>query len=128
MGLFSTDWTPESTLKQAFKDLKAEGIDGVKKHLTADTLKKLNNFQDWTDHPLVDIITKAIAGDNKEALIREKLSGCDWTIVEILKGKEHAQGVVRFTHADGFSGTVDVEMIKEDHAWKINSLNSPKFD
>ena len=52
----------------------------------------------------------------------------DWTIVDILKGKEQAKGVVRFRHADGFSGTVDVVMIKEGHAWKIDSLNSPKFD
>lgn len=125
MGLFSS---PESTLKKAIKDLKAEGIDGVKKYLTANTLKNLNSFQSWTDHPLVDIITTAVAGNNKEDLLKEKIAGCDWTIVDVLKGKEQAKGVLRFTHADGFSGTINVELIKEDRTWKINSLNSPKFD
>ena len=125
MGLFSS---PESTLKQAFKDLKAEGSEGVKKHLTANTLKNLNSLQSWTDHPLFDIITTAVAGNSKEELLKEKIAGCDWTIVDVLKGKEQAKGVVRFSHADGFSGTINVELIKEDHTWKINSLNSPKFD
>lgn len=125
MGLFSS---PESTLKQAIKDLKAEGIDGVKKHLTANTLKNLNSLQSWTDHPLFDIITTAVAGNNKEDMLKEKIAGCDWLIVDVLKGKEQAKGVLRFHHADGFSGTINVELIKEDHTWKINSLNTPKFD
>ena len=30
LSLFSGEWSPESTLKQAFKDLKAGGIDGEK--------------------------------------------------------------------------------------------------
>ena len=125
MGLFSS---PESTLKKAIRDLKAEGIDGVKRHLTANTLKNLNSLQSWTDHPLFDIITTAVAGNNKEDLLKEKIAGCEWTIVDVLKGKEQAKAVVRFKHADGFSGKLNVELIKEDSTWKINSLNSPIFD
>ena len=125
MGLFSS---PESTLKHAFKHLKTEGIDGVKEYLTADTLNSLNKIQSWTDHPLVDMITTAVAGNNKDAILKEKLAECEWTIVEVLKGKDKAKGTVRFKHGDGLSGTVDVDLVKEDHIWKIDSLNSPKFD
>ena len=73
IGIFSGGWSPESTLKQVFKDLKAEGIDGVKKHLTENALKKLNNVQAWTDYPLFDIITKAVAVE----LVKE---GTAWKI------------------------------------------------
>ena len=61
-------------------------------------------------------------------LIQKKIAECDWSIVDILKGKGQAKGVVRFQHKDGFSGTVDVELVKEGTAWKIDSLNSPKLD
>lgn len=128
MGLFSGGVSPESTLKRAFKDLRSEGIEGVKKHLTANALQKLNDIQAWTEYPLFDIITKAVSGSSKEALIKQKIAECDWTIVEILKNKNQAKGVVRFEHADGFSGTVDVVLIKENYSWKIDSLNSPKID
>ena len=104
MGLFSGGLSPEGTLKQAFKALKSEGIEGVKKYLTANALKNLNNIQAWTDYPLFDILTSAVSGSSKDALIKEKIAECDWSIVDVLKGKE------------------------EDFSWKIDSLNSPKID
>ena len=128
ISLFSGEWSPESTLKQAFKDLKAGGIDGVKKHLTESALEKLNNIEAWTTYPLFDIITNAVAGSSKDELIKEKIAGCDWTIVDVLKGKEQAKGIVCFEHKDGFSGTVDVVLVKDGLSWKIDSLNSPKLD
>lgn len=77
---------------------------------------------------MFDIITNAVAGSSKDELIKDKKAGCDWTIVDVMKGKEQAKGIVRFEHKDGFFGTVDVVLVKDGLSWKIDSLNSPKLD
>ena len=58
----------------------------------------------------------------------EKISEYDFSIDDVLKGKEQTKAIVRFRHKDGASGTVEVDMVKEGTEWKIDSLNTPKYD
>ena len=99
-------WSPEYALNNAFDDMRADGVDGLKKHLTANALK---------------------VGDAVNLLL-DRLSECDWTIKEVMKGSETSKAVVGFDYHDMMVGTIEMNMIKEDGIWKIDGLGVPKFE
>ncbi len=121
-------WSPEYALNNAFRDMRESGLDGLKKHLTSNALKTVESFEAISGRPEVSLITSAIIGRNPVSFLLDKLSECDWTIKDVMKGSERSKGVVGFKYKDNLEGTIDLEMIREDKIWKIDSLASPHFD
>ncbi len=67
-------------------------------------------------------------GDSAINVLLDKLSECDWTIKDVMKGSETSKAIVGFNYQDEMTGTIEMTMIKEDSIWKIDSLAMPKFD
>ena len=91
-------WSPEYALNNAFDDMHKSGLDGLKKHLTANALKTVEGFE------------------------------CEWTIKDVMKGSETSKAIIGFNYEDKMVGTIELTMIKEEKIWKIDSLAMPKFD
>ena len=108
--------------------MRASGLDGLKKTLTANALKTVESVESISGNAAVALLTTAFMGGNAVNVLLDKLSECDWTIKEVMKGSESSKAVVGFNYQDKMVGTVEVTLIKEDKIWKINSLASPKFD
>ena len=56
---------------------------------------------------------------------------CEWTVEDILKGSESAKAVLGFAISNGkddIKGTLQLTMIKEDKEWKIDGVDTPKFE
>ena len=121
-------WSPEYALNNAFRDMRESGLDGLKKHLTSNALKTVESFEAISGRPEVSLIASAIVGRNPVSFLLDKLSECDWTIKDVMKGSERSKGVVGFKYKDNLEGTIDLEMIREDKVWKIDRLASPHFD
>lgn len=121
-------WSPEYALNNAFHDMHESGLDGLKKHLTSNALKTVESFESISGRPEVSLITSAIIGNNPVNFLLDKLSECEWTIKDVMKGSEKSKGTVRFKYKDNLEGTIDLEMIREDKVWKIDRLASPHFD
>ena len=121
-------WSPEYALNNAFDDMRADGVDGLKKHLTANALKVVNGFQSLSGRPEVSLFTTALLGGDAVNLLLDRLSECDWTIKEVMKGSETSKAVVGFDYHDRMVGTIEMNMIKEDGIWKIDGLGVPKFE
>ena len=121
-------WSPEYALNNTFDDMKESGLDGLKKHLTANALKTVESFESISGKPEVSIFTAVLMGGSAVNVLLEKLSECEWTIIEVLKGSETSKAVVGFDYEDKLAGTVELTMVKEDKIWKIDSLAMPKFD
>ena len=115
-------WSPEHALNNALDDVKKSGLDGLKKHLTSNAVKNIQSIETVTS------LTSVFTGGNAMAVLLEKLSECDWTVVEVLKGSESSRAIVGFDYEDSMTGTIELTMIKEDKIWKIDSLARPKFD
>lgn len=43
-------WSPEYALNNAFEDMRLSGIDGLKKHLTENALKKVESIESFTEN------------------------------------------------------------------------------
>ena len=121
-------WSPEYALNNTFDDMRASGLDGLKKHLTANALKVVTGIETITGNPGVSLLTSAILGGDATSLLLARLSECDWTIKDVMKGKETSKAVVGFDYHDLMVGTVELNMIKEDSIWKIDGLGVPKFE
>ena len=121
-------WSPEYALNNAFADMRTSGLDGLKKHLTANALKVVTGFESLNGNPGVSLFTSALLGGDALSLLLGRLSECDWTIKEMMKGKETSKAIVGFDYHDTMVGTIEMTMIKEDSIWKIDGLEMPKFE
>lgn len=121
-------WSPEYALNNAFDDMRASGVDGLKKHLTSKALKTVEGFESLTGRPEISLFTTALLGGDAVNLLLGRLSECDWTIKEVMKGSETSKAVVGFDYHDLMVGTIELNMIKEDSIWKIDGLGVPQFE
>ena len=121
-------WSPESALNNTFDDMRESGLDGLKKHLTTKALKSVENIETVSGNAGVAMITTAFMGRNAVSYLLDKLSECEWTIKEVMKGTESSKAIVGFDYQNKMVGTVELTLIKEEKIWKIDKLASPKFD
>ncbi|MBO7374019.1 MAG: hypothetical protein J6U19_07260 [Oscillospiraceae bacterium] len=121
-------WSPEYALNNAFDDMHESGLDGLKKHLTSNALKIVQGFETLTGRPEVALFTTALLGNNAVNVLLAKLSECEWTIKDVMKGTETSKAVIGFNYQDMMTGSIELTMIKEDKTWKIDSLALPVFD
>ena len=121
-------WSPEYALNNAFDDMRQSGLDGLKKHLTAKALKTVEGFENLSSNPGISLLTSALMGGDAVTVLLGKLSECDWTIKDVMKGTETSKAIVGFNYVDKMVGTIEMAMIKEDKIWKIDDLNMPKFE
>ncbi|MBQ6359659.1 MAG: hypothetical protein IJJ25_00730 [Lachnospiraceae bacterium] len=121
-------WSPEYALNNTIEDIKASGLDGLKKHLTANALKNVQSMEAIASRPEIALFTSALMGGNAVGVFLEKLSECEWTIRDVMKGSTSSKAILSFDYQDMMTGTLELTMIKEDKIWKIDGLAMPKFE
>ena len=121
-------WSPEYALENTFDDMRESGLDGLKKHLTSNALKTVQGFESLSDNPGVALFTTALLGGSAVNVLLGKLSECDWTIRDVMKGSSNSKAVVGFDYQDKMAGSIELTMIKENSIWKIDALAAPKFE
>ena len=117
--------SPEYVIEHAITDVKASGLEGLKPYLTENAEKKVDTIRLVSNG--VDVFT----GGNMLSLLLNKLSDCNWYVVDIMKGSESAKGIVGFRFVNGedtIKGTVELALIKEDKEWRIDGVEMPKFE
>ncbi|MBO4219396.1 MAG: hypothetical protein J5933_00525 [Clostridia bacterium] len=115
-------WSPEYALNEAYADVKEEGIKGLKRHLTSNALKTIENVESIAN------LGTLFMGSNPTTLLINKMTEFEYSVKEILKSSESARAVIEFFYKDSVSGTIEIKMIKEEKEWKIDSLGNPHFD
>ena len=129
--------SPEYVLKNAIEDMRLSGLDGLKPYLTSNALKTIDTVLKFSSG--VDLFTGGLgvlmgqsgSGNTSGASVRfllDKLAELDWVIMDVLKGSDSAKGVLGFSYEDKVDGTIEVTLIKEDKEWRIDTLNTPKFN
>ena len=120
--------TPEYALAITIEDVKSSGMSGLKEHLTSSATEKVEAIEDWTDKSGVSGILSAITQDGAVSFLKSRISDVDWTVEDILKGKNRADVVIGFDYNGGIIGTIEITMVKENGDWKIDGLSLPHFD
>lgn len=115
-------WSPEYALNEAYADVKEEGMRGLKKHLTSKALKTIESVE------LIGDLTTLAMMENPTTLLISKMGEFEYTVIDMLKGKESARCIIGFSYQDSVEGTIEIEMIKEEKEWRIDGLTNPHFD
>ncbi len=108
--------------------MKESGLDGLKKHLTTNALRNVQSMEAIASRPEIALFTSALMGGNAVGVFLEKLSDCEWTIKDVMKGSTSSKAILGFDYQDMMTGTLELTMIKEDKIWKIDGLAMPKFE
>lgn len=129
-GVFFVKFThsPEYALKKTLSDFKENGYSGLRPHLSADVADGLDTIVSLGENKLIGGILSAVAGSDYAQELLNEASKIDWKLGEVLRGNEKASVTVSFSYEDRFSGSVDLEMTKEDGKWKISGMELPHFD
>ncbi|MBP5169634.1 MAG: DUF4878 domain-containing protein [Oscillospiraceae bacterium] len=115
-------WSPEYALNEAYADVKEEGLNGLKKHLTSNALKTIEKVES------IATLGTLFMGSNPSTLLLNKMSEFEYSVKDILKGSDTARCVVEFNYKDNVTGTIEIKMIKEEQEWRIDNLENPHFD
>lgn len=126
--IFYKTTTPEYALAKMIADAKESGITGIEEHLTEDTRQKVEQIIEWSENPLVTGILSATSESEEISLLTSKISEIDWSVEDILKGKNQAEVVIGFNYNEQVIGTVNIVMLRENHKWKISGIELPSFD
>ena len=115
-------WSPEYALNEAYADVKEEGIRGLKRHLTANALKTIENLESIAN------MSTMFMGSNPTNMLVEKMSEFEYVVIDMLKSSKSARCVVGFNYKDSVEGTIEINMIKGEKEWRIDGLQNPHFD
>lgn len=121
-------WSPEYAVNNLLADMRSSGLEGLKKHLTANALKTVEGFEKISGRPEVSIITTTILGGDAMNILLGHLSDCEWTIKDVMKGDATSKAILGFGFDDKMVGTIELTLIKENDIWKVDKLGVPKFD
>lgn len=116
--------SPEYVVEHAIEDMKISGFDGLKPYLTEKAEKNVEMIK------AVSSGVSLFTGGNGVSAFFDRLSDCDWTVNDILKGSESAKAVLGFSignGADKTEGTLQLTLIKEEKEWRIDGVEAPKF-
>lgn len=120
--------SPEYALLQISKDIKESGMDGLTPHLTGDAKAAVDSITAIAENNVVGAIISLFGGEDSTDSLMSNLKEIDWSLDDVLKGKDKADVRVGFNYKDEFAGTIDINMIREDGEWKISGVGNPSFD
>ncbi len=119
--------SPEYALAETFRDIKSGGLSGLESHLSDNARQIVGNVVQWSDNIDKNIITSAAKAFLID-LVASEASKIEWSVEDILRGKEKSDAVIGFNYDDKYIGSADVFLIYENGGWKINELGNVKFE
>ena len=120
--------SPEYAIKEMLSDFKADGYEGLKKHLTADITEKMDEIVSLSKNNIIGSIFKAVAGSDYAKQFSDESSKIKWELGDVLRDHKKARVTLLFSYEDYFSGSLDINMVIENGEWKIYGIDMPKFD
>lgn len=120
--------SPEYAIKEMLSDFKADGYEGLKKHLTADITEKMDEIVSLSKNDIIGSIFKAVAGSDYAKQLLDESSKIKWELGDVLRNDKKARITLLFSYEDYFSGSLDINMVIENGEWKICGIDMPEFD
>ena len=119
--------SPEYALAETVSDVKESGLDGLRTHLTKNAQEKIDTLSAWSEKTGITGILSALTQDAVLNVLKENMADVEWTVEDVLRGKNRADVVLGFNYLDKVTGTIEITMIREDNTWKIDGLETPKI-
>ena len=96
---------------------------------TANAQDTIDAIGEWAGGTGVSGFLASVTKNAAVSLLKEHMDEVDWEVADTLKGEDRADVVIGFDYNDGsITGTIDIILIREDNAWKIDSLGNLRLN
>ena len=119
--------SPEYALMQIAKDVEESGVDGLMPHLTEEAQETVSSITSITENKLVNSILNFLGKDDYTNILKSNLQDVEWNLDNVLEGNNRADVVLGFNYNEKLTGTIEINMIKDNGDWKISGLELPRF-
>ena len=119
--------TPEYALLRIINDTKTSGLSGLKPHLTENALKTVNSVEEWSENSGILGSLTAFATNTAAGFLKSKVDDIDWSLEDVLRGKNTSEAVIGFNYKDLVTGTISIRLVKENGEWKIGGFGVPSI-
>ncbi len=126
--LFNFVNSPQYALKKTISDIKSDGYAGLRTHLSDDVAEKLDKIVSLGDNEIVKGILSAVSESKYISKLLNEAGNIKWELGDVLSNRRKASVTIYFSYGGQFSGSIDVNMAKDDGMWKICGMDIPKFD
>ncbi len=120
--------TPEYALAEMLGDVNDSGMEGLYPHLTDKARETVDAISSVTENSILNSIIGYISQSEYISVLKSEMQEIQWNVNDILKSKENALVILSFNYKDKLVGTIELSMIREAGAWKIDGVKLPKFD
>lgn len=120
--------TPEYALKKTMDDVNANGLDGLETHVTSDIWKGIQQIKSLSENSWVSMILSSVSDKTKIDTLVSKISEVQWTVEDVMKGKQKAEVVLGFNYQDQLTGKINVVMIPDGKTWVISGIDDPALE
>ena len=114
--------TPEYALKEMVSGIEECGIDALLPNLTDDAYKKIEPIISIAENSVIQSIISLISDSDYASVLIEKAKDVKWTVGDVLKNNKKASVTIQFNYDEKITGSIDLELVKEEKDWKINDL------
>lgn len=115
--------SPEYALAAIAADMRESGLEALGPHLTGSAQTAWELAGAIGDTPLLSALGERYADG-----LRDSLSQIEWSLGEVLKGRDRAEITVQFSVPGRLSGSVPLTMIRLDGKWRISEVGLPDIE
>lgn len=120
--------SPEYALLMTGMDIRAQGIEGLKPHLTDEGQAALDSLTALSDNGLAAAALSLLGGREAIEKLKTELASVRWDLRDMLKGRDQSRAILHFSYRDKVTGTLTVSMVRESGGWKISGIDFPDFE
>ena len=130
-AVFAVRGSPEYALWTMAKDVRADGFEGLKPHLTGDALElaeKLDGISQGKDSKVMDALFSVLDLDGIVQTLKDELTQIRWSLDDVERSAHTAEFSLDFNYDNKLTGEVELDMIRENGVWKISDIEISDLD
>ena len=128
VAFFLVRSSPEYALWTVAKDVQAEGIEGLKPHLTDDALELVEKLDKASDNKVLDVVSSILNMDRLMETLKAELAQIEWSLDDVEKSADAAEISLKFNYENKLTGVVELDMVRENGVWKISGIGLSDLD
>ena len=129
--LYSRLSSPERVVQLAAEAVSDKGIDALEPYVTPEVWSMVSNVLSVVRSPLTQALAGSLLEDtdlSQVSAVLDRVSGMEWSLNDVMKSRKNASVILDFQYEKQLSGSIHVDLVKQDGKWLISSLSALRVD
>lgn len=129
--LYSRLSSPERVVQLAAEAVSDKGIDALEPYVTPEVWSMVSKVLSVVRSPLTQALAGSLLEDtdlSQVSAVLDRVSGMEWSLNDVMKSRKNASVILNFQYEKQLSGSIHVDLVKQDGKWLISSLSALRVD